>query len=133
MYVQQVQEGVIEYLQNPEQPWMESDKVVDKIVSRLPEATKTLVWNCYLSGAWDLSRLINEIRKLRAEVPHYAKDINEKFVDLIFNLKIRGFLNTSFANDVRRIVDSNPQYNGVHGNISYNLETFHRLHQDSKR
>ena len=133
MYVRQVQEGVIEYLQNPEQPWMESDRVVDKIVLLIPEATKTLVWTCYQSGAWDLGRLINEIRKLRAEVPQYATDINVKYVELIFNLKNGGYGIQRLANDVKRIVDSNPQYNGIHGNISYNLETFHRLYLESKR
>ena len=124
-----IREGVIEYLRNPEQLWVESDKVVDKIVSRLPEATKTLAWGCWHSGAWDLDRIIIEIRKFRAQVPHHATSINEKFVDLIFGLETKGFDIERIAYDIRSLANIDPQYIRAQGNISNNLNTFHRQYR----
>ena len=132
MYVQQVQEGVIEYLQNPEQPWMESDRVVDKIVSRVPEATKTFVWNCYQSGAWDLDRLISETRKFRAQVPQHGRYINEMFINLILSIRDKEYNIDRFANGIGSLSGITGQLGDQQGVISYQAREFHHRYRESK-
>lgn len=89
MYVRQVQAAVIEYLCNPEQPWDESDRVIDRAFSRLPRSVRTIIWDGVEHDAWDLNRLIIETRKLRALSPQHGDSINRGIMVLIEAIKTK--------------------------------------------
>ena len=123
-----IREGVIEYLRNPKQPWVESDKVVDKAVLRLPEATRTLIWGSYHSGLWDLDRIISETRTFRAEQPQNEIQINDMLTELILTMTNGEYNIGRFARGINLLDDVEDQCKYQQNQIYLWSREFHYLY-----
>ena len=81
MYLQQVKNGVEEYMQTD---WTDCDATIDRAIGRLDKKILDKMW--HLEESWDLMRMGAELRRIRADNPEKASRINLDIFYMIHGL-----------------------------------------------
>lgn len=76
-----IREGVIEFLRYPDEPFRESDLVMDRLISRLHKPLLQHKW-----GDCDVYKMFRKLRLYRAKAWHKS-DVNTNMFELIFDLR----------------------------------------------
>ena len=124
MYLQQVKNGIEEYMSTD---WTDEDATIDRAISRLDKKIMDKMWEAD-GGSWDFIRMIVELRRIRADNPKNASEINSDIHQFVNGLKPdsmrssncpRGFC--SLRNNRSQAITSSLQY--LRDHVRYLRET----------
>ena len=120
-----IREGVIEFLRYPDEPFRESDLVMDRLISRLHKPLLHHKWCDRKMEMWDVTRIFRDLRLYRTHVRHPV-DIQIIMFYLIMDLQTGNTLvltirrlemakNSSLAREVKNLCDWHQEYQSQPG------------------